>query len=255
MSTTNPAERLLGHLTKIRDLARGNQSIPMRQVWGSLFDVAPNDSYELYRIVFSLIAQIKQAKEDVIRVESANHDLYIEPLTMLDQLFRTISLDETSGQFMSRLNDTTLSALRYPADLLRQHLSRPDLSDEILSELLDDSSTILNSVLEAHIHPTLKMSLIEHIERFRRSILEYELRGPEGVRETIDLNLGFIIRNFPSAPDSNARSTIREAMTWIVGVSKIVYTASTMAKLGESLGDIFGLLQSGVPASGMTDTV
>lgn len=255
MPTTNPAERLLDHLTKIRDIARGNQSIPMRQVWGSLFGVDPNDSYELYRIVYSLIVQIKQTKEDVVRVESANHDLYVEPLTELDQLFRTISLDETSGQFMSRINDTTLSALRYPADLLRQHLSRPSLSDETLSELLDDSSTILNRVREANIHPTLKMSLIEHIERFRRAILEYELRGPEGVQETIDLNLGFIIRNVPSAPDSNARSTIREAMAWIVRVSQIVYTASNMARLGKSLGDIFGLLQSGVPASGMTDTV
>ena len=88
-------------------------------------------------------------------------------------------------------------------------------------------------VRKAKIDEALKTVLTEHVERLRRAILEYDLCGPEGIIETLDAHLGFVMRTGVSEDlDDETASLYKRFCSSLLEFYTTVSAATGLLKLG-----------------------
>jgi len=189
--SSNPATRIHATLSQIR---RQKQDAKMRAVWASIFEIEAEDTGEILRLLSEFIRQISAAKDKILRVEGVRHDLYLRPLQRIESAFAQLNLNEQLKGFLTRLGPNTLESLDYTAEFLRERFPAGDLSKKQRDEILKSVEELSACVRDGDINSDLKAHLLEHLERLRRVLLEFELRGPEGLIDVLDMNLGFAVR-------------------------------------------------------------
>lgn len=232
MSSSNPAGRL--HQALSAALKQPNNA-SMGKVWANVFDVDSKDRGEVLRLALTLANQIDLAKKEVRAVSGAEHDLYLKHLEAVETAFCETSLNENLKRFASRLGNnkgTTLEALAFASDMLRRENSKGELAADERQDLLEMVEEVASAIHQADVDADLKAVLMEHVERLRRAILEYELRGREGIVETLDMNLGFALRAWPEAETEDEAGIIRKFGDWMIRCYVLVDAATGLAEIG-----------------------
>lgn len=188
---TNPAGRLY-HL--LSEAVRKNNNRTFGKVWAEVFGIDPEDRGRLLVMLSHLIRQIEEGKEAVrSNPESLRQDLHLKPFEKLTKAFSVMNLDaKWRGWKKSHLPDETVSDLEWCAEGLKQVYPEGEIDGDELTKLREDVEELISEVRKADIEEDLKAVIIDGLEHVRRAIVEYDLRGVDGLVQALEQNIGTI---------------------------------------------------------------
>jgi len=137
---------------------------------------------------------MRQVEQDVVTLYGHDSDLHIQTLRDLAAALRGFNLEEPWKVAKQRLDRSAIRALSFTADALRVARGTEEVPNETLDSLRRTLEDITATVLAATIDPALQAELIRHLEYARRALLEYRVRGPDGLKDALDHNLGLLVR-------------------------------------------------------------
>ena len=240
---SNPAGRLHAALTKA---LQGQPKEITRDTWARVFGTDPSDTGAILHGLSILIQQIALAKERVLTVEGVDQNLYLRPLEAVEGAFSEVNLGEQLGNVKARLGTSTMATLEYTSEFLRLQYPSADLPEKTRAALLKKVEAMATDIRSAEIEPRLKQVLVEHVERLRRALIEYEIRGPEGLLDSLDLNLGFVIRTGVETSDPDETGVLRKMGANLIAFYNTVSAALGLAKIAAGpLKDLLKLSSGG----------
>lgn len=192
VASDNPAGRLVAILEHARKQSGNKKS---RDVWGEVFGVEPKDTANLLYMYAQLIQLIRTAKDAVEQVDDVDHSIYLKPFSKLERVFAKANLEGGWQGTRNEIDDATVVALQFCADMLSRERGEGEIDEELLTELSEGVSELLEMVMASDLPDSLRIVLVENLEAVRRAILEYRLRGAEGLRRALETAIGSLIRH------------------------------------------------------------
>lgn len=188
---TNPAGRLY-HL--LSDAVTKNNNRTFGEVWADVFGIDPEDRGRLLVMLSHLIRQIEEGKRAVrSNPELLRQELHLKPFEKLTKAFSVMNLDgKWKGWKKSHLPDETVSDLEWCAEGLKQVYPEGEIDRGELTKLREEVEDLISKVREADIAEDLKAVIIDGLEHVRRAIVEYDLRGVDGLVQALKQNIGII---------------------------------------------------------------
>ena len=191
-SPDNPAGRLYEIQDRACSFAQPNR--PIKEVWAQVLGGYPADNGSLYYPLSQLIQLTQNAKKSVQQLTDVDQTLYLKPFENIERAFATTNLDQPWSEFKDRVDDATMIALRFVSDALSRMGTEDVIDPEVLSDLQSDVGSLLEKVLQSDLPDELKTVLIESLEDIRGAILEYRIRGADGLRRVLESSVGAVLR-------------------------------------------------------------
>ena len=74
------------------------------------------------------------------------------------------------------------------------HWHEQPLLDDDLESLQTEIEDLINDVVESELNDEIKRVLIDGLDAVRNAVLQYRVRGAEGIRQALDRNIGLMAR-------------------------------------------------------------
>ena len=192
-SLSNPAERLYLILNAVWLMDEPNA--PMKAVWASIASSEPSDATATVHYVTEVLQLVKECQKIAEQIPDVDRALYLEPFLRIEEAFVELNLLEGPLEgFRSRIGDATMIELRYCSDRFSTEVGEELIRADVLLDLQFDIADVLETVIGADIDDELKKGLIHALENIRRAILEYRIRGADGLRQALDAGIGALYR-------------------------------------------------------------
>src|SRR5690606_37844735 len=122
----------------------------------------------------------------------------------------------------NELDEATMVALRFCADTLSRERGEGEVDSDTLAELSTEVSSLLEKVLASEVPDELKVILSEGLEVVRRALLEYRLRGADGLRRALETVIGSLIRHSAEVKKNQGKKTVREYLEFLARLNDVV---------------------------------
>jgi hypothetical protein len=189
---TNPAGRLYRILREAKSQPYNRK---VRQVWAKVLDCDEKDDAEISRRVVEVYSLSKEVKGLIKLLPDVNHDLYLKSYEKIDKAIFPLNLNTHWQGQQQALSDDLLARLQFCAEELGRHYSEETLSDEDLAEVDSLISELFTAISKGEIEISLRMALLEELEKIRRSLAIYRIKGGRGVKEALQSLLGAVVVN------------------------------------------------------------
>jgi hypothetical protein len=202
----NPAGRLYDILSEALP-SRSNKSI--RETWANVFGIDPAATGDLLHLMAQLIELLRASRQRIEQVDGVDRDLYFQPIQNLEKAFASLNLDAQWNDFVNKVDNATMVGLAFCSDTLSQRHTEEVIQKEVLDDLLNDVETLVETVVASDLDMALKTVLTENLENIRRAILEYRIRGAEGLLRALEMSVGALLRHrddFREKSDSDSVS-------------------------------------------------
>lgn len=187
---TNPAGRLY-HLLKAAEPK--NKKMSFGEVWADVFGINPKDREQLLVSLSHIYQQMDEGRKLIEANPELPQELLLEPFQKLGKAFSVVNLGgKWGGWKRSHLPDGTLRDLQWCAQMLDDHYPESELDREQLTALREEVEKLISEVHKADSPAHLKRIIVDGLEHVRRSIVEYDLRGADGLKDALEQNLGII---------------------------------------------------------------
>ena len=180
----NPAHRL--HRILAAAAAQTDGSLSTRQLWSSVFDVRPKDTFAIYQRLVAL-GDLADEVEEAVRavLPPVSHDRLLSWRTNARTVM-TGSIDATWGNYRALLDNATLQSIGFCADRLDEESFNEQVIPETdLRGLASDVDELFNQVASGSLDPELQRVILRSLEEIRRAIAEYRIRGSAGLYEAL----------------------------------------------------------------------
>lgn len=203
----NPAGRLY-------DLLRAAQKHPAkdlaRNAWAKVFDVEPNDTAALLKMLADLIGLVSESKSSIERLEDVDHGLYLKPFKRLETFFSQVNLDAQWAQWQGQLDEPTLYGLQFAADKLSRNAGSTSISEKDLESLRTELEQLVTSILKSDLPQVLKALFLRNLESVRHSLLVYRIQGIDGLEQELERAVGSLLLNKHQIPPKGDNSASRK---------------------------------------------
>lgn len=224
---TNPAGRLYHLLNKA---VPKNSNRTFGEVWADVFGIDPEDRGRLLVMLSHLIQQIEEGRRVVEENPHLRQDLHLKPFVKLEEAFSRINVEAQWRSWKkNQLPDETLNDLEWCAESLKAVYPEGEIDREKLTELREDVEKLISEVRDADIPEDLKAVIIDGLEHVRRAIVEYDLRGVEGLQQALEQNLGTIVLHQDELTADESRWEIFEKWAGRLGMLKVVIDSALEA--------------------------
>lgn len=200
---TNPAGRLYRVLLEAKTKPH-NQSV--RQVWAKVLDCDEKDDAEITRRVVEVYSLSQEVKGLIEMLPDLNHGLYLKSYEKIDRAIFPLNLNSTWQGQQQALSDDLLARLQFCAEELGRHYSEETLNDEDLAEVDALISELFTTISQGDVEISLRMALLEEIEKIRRSLAIYRIKGGRGVKEALQSLLGAVVVNKDALSDAGEKN-------------------------------------------------
>ncbi|TDU31018.1 hypothetical protein DFR24_0376 [Panacagrimonas perspica] len=196
----NPAGRLHDILLS----ARQQQSKePARKAWATVFQIEPNDTSSLLKLLADLINLVHETKTAIQRLEDVDHALHLKPFKRIESLLSQLSLDSAWDHWKAQIDDSTLYGLQFSADRLSRISGFTQIPNDELKDIRNAIDEIFNKVFDSSIPAELRALLLRNIEAIRLAFVSYRIRGIEGIQGEIERSVGSILLHQDAIKRSN----------------------------------------------------
>lgn len=188
---SNPAGRLHKILSSAKNQA---DSKKVSEVWSLVLDMENNDVVvtkgvvELYNLSQEIQALIKMNNE-------LNHQLYLSSFIRIDRAFFPLNLASNWNSVKPHLTEEALTRLQFCAEELSRFYSEETISEEDLKDIITKTEELFNSLYESSLPDTLRLTLLEEVERIRNAINMYKIKGAKGLKEALQGTIGAVVAN------------------------------------------------------------
>lgn len=223
----NPAGRLYQIVSSAR---LQDRSLRVREVWGRVFDISPDDDIELLNRLGQLLQLLADAKEKTESL-ATNKELFLKPFPALCRTLSVGQLDATWQPLVGHLKEETMVGLAHCSELLSEHCAEPVLDEGQLSELQSQVSGLIERILAGDLRRDLKTVLLDQLEALRKSIVEYRIRGIVGLKSALEQSLGNVIWNAELHGPGEQPEDVGSFFRLLRGLMSLVGFQPTMKRL------------------------
>jgi hypothetical protein len=188
---SNPA----GRLYKILSMAKGQPDTnKVGDVWALVTGIENND-IALTKGVLELYS-LSQEIQRLIKInEGLNHTLYLSSFNQIDRSFFPLNLGSTWNLVKQYLTDEALTRLQFCADELSRFYSEESLAEEDLKDIVKKTEELFEALYNSTLPDTLRLCLLEEVERVRNAINMYKIKGAKGLKEALQGTIGAVVVN------------------------------------------------------------
>ncbi|MHC4698711.1 MAG: hypothetical protein ACYTFA_18435 [Planctomycetota bacterium] len=182
----NPAGRLW-HILNAANSQRGGVTW---KAWTKALGVADDDRPELLRQMSLLVGLVAHA-EAAINLREDETALYHKPFeNIYTCLFQ--NPEQRWDNTRQTLDGETMTALAFGAKCLSEKSPDPAVDKEELEQLLSEIAELATQVRLGALDDELKAVVVDQLEAIRAAIIQYHIRGSDGLREALKGSLGAI---------------------------------------------------------------
>jgi len=191
IDVSNPAGRLYQILSKAKN-QRDNKKV--REVWASVIGIEDND-IDITKGVVELYTLSQEVQRLIKLNEGLNHQLYLSSFSKIDKSFFPLNLESNWNSAKQHLSDEALTRLQFCAEELSKFYTEESLSKKDLEDIIQKTEELFNSLYKSSLPDTLRMSLLEEVERIRNAINMYKIKGAKGLKEALQATIGSVVAN------------------------------------------------------------
>jgi hypothetical protein len=232
MEHWNPAEQISQIIQAAYQQNRGES---IRAVWSKLLGADPRNPYDVYARLNDFINLVESTKLHIKAMPNINQDLYLEPLTNIEQTYRVYNLQASWESVMNCLSPETTTGLKFLVELFSQNSKEGLIEAPVLDELRQEVETLIALIIETELELEVKAFLLDKLEIMRTAILHYRLSGSQGLKNAAESMIGaaflhrVAIEN--ECKDSKRDEIIKNALGLVARVVEVVSATMTIASL------------------------
>ncbi|WP_106475712.1 hypothetical protein [Phytohalomonas tamaricis] len=188
---SNPAGRLHKILVSAK---RFPDQKKVREVWATVLAVDSDDAIvtkavvELYSLSHEIQSLIKMN-------DQLNHELYLASFVGIDKALIPLNLGTNWQVVKVHLTDEALTRLQFCAEELSRFYAEESLSEDELNEVIQKTEALFDAVYSSSLPDSLRLSLLEEVERLRSAITMYRIKGAKGLKEALQGTIGAVVVN------------------------------------------------------------
>ncbi len=214
----------------------------MKEVWGRVSGVDPMDTPRTLAVLLDLMGLVAVTRRRIEALEHVDKDTYLKPIKEIETAFAVTNLDTIWGSFKRHTSDATMVGLAFCSDTLSRVTPEDVLDEAILDELKHDVEAMIDDVDKADIVSTLKAVILDHLESIRRAVVEYKIRGTQGLRQALDSGIGSLLRQRDELKKTENQHVVTRLMNLFGKIDSYVGVGIAAQKL---FGRVTDLLQIG----------
>ena len=231
----NPVGRIY-NLLKIAKSRPPNT--PGRQVWEEILPTFPRNDFELIAEFAAFKGLIDDARYSISRLDNIDKSLFESYLKIVEvalgKAMTGQSIETAINSVLQEVDAGVMTGLHFMSSAVAMAGLNDVVIDIDLGELLQDIESLLAEVLESNIDQGLKTHIVEGLEVVRRSIVNYQLFGADGLRRSLDIALGTFLRykdELYEAQQSGNRDFISRLATTLQKLDRITSLALKVKQL------------------------
>lgn len=234
----NPAKRLRLFLN---ECARQQDGWKKRQIIAAVCHCNEHDDTEVLEHLCEVRRLVRETR-DAIRVAKPAEGYLASPFKKIEEAFRPTDLD---AQWVNhkRLCDENVIGMLH---VVERELDATDAEVDVPQHELDDfmlrvqrlSSTVANS----SISPKFKRVFVDHLSAILFAIRNYQLRGNAGLREAMELNIGFMVSNHRLFQDIEEQSIVESFKDLLKTMLTWAAIVKDVKELVEAAAPVIGLM-------------
>lgn len=184
----NPARRLLLFLEK------GQKVDENKTVGKALAEIFTLDSDQLSGILRCLgeIQKLPMSIRKQIKSIENDSSLYLNKITRVEQALSNINFGAKWRSFKQRIDEATLTELKFSSKLLSDNSIYKPLYDDDLSKLKEKVQSFKNDLSSFEIDHDLSQLIFEKVSEVERAIFDYQLTGSAQIQKEVESALASI---------------------------------------------------------------
>lgn len=208
-----------------------DNGIPIKNMWAEVFEVDCNDTYRILYNLAELNKIIENVKEEIDSIEKLNKDIYLKPILSIERAIKVLDLNTISSGFKSRINDNTIQALAFCVDVLSREKSVEKIDEEEIKNIQKNIEEFIEEIINSDIADELKDFILKNLNNTRDAIINYRLRGLEGLKDAIEKSVGQIFYNSQLIKKNDGSEFVRR----IFGILTKIELMLSIGSNGQSL--------------------
>ena len=246
LEQTNSIKRLLRVLERVIDFGDANVSPASSAsiAWTGALEMSDPES--LNNLLCDLIADVGECERTAARDTRINESLYLKHIAKVKRGLLSVNSGTWEG-FRKTFDGGLLDALQLMSEIISAYRGEEVISVEDLATLQSNVEDIINRVVASDLEDDIKRVLFDGLESVRNALLNYQMFGAEGIRQSLDKNFALPFRysdEFIRASGSDEGKNIVSA--FFEFLKRLNVVASTGLKIKQISGPaIDRMLESG----------
>ena len=243
---TNPFKRLHDSFSIIIEQAREQGAPPNRLAQAVWLNALQTDESGLYNKQFELLLVVNSCEQLITRTFELNRERYLARMNKVREGILCIG-SKTWEEFRRTINDDFMDVLEVTSDNISLSGGEEVITEEELASLQSDIEDIINKVVDSGLEDELKRVLFDGLESVRSALMNYQMFGAEGIRQSLDRNFALPFRYSDQFIRASGNEEGKKIVSDFFDFLKRVNTAvSTMLKICQIAGPaIDRMLESG----------
>jgi hypothetical protein len=185
-----------------------------------------------------LVGNTRQAIESIDFIDK---DTYLKPVVDVETAFSQTNIDSPWHIFNAHISDSTLLGLAFCSDTLSREMPESVIDQEVLDQLRTEIELMIADILNSSIDERLKAVIIDHLESIRRALIEYRIRGSEGLRRALDSGIGTLIRHQEEMRKPENASILSKLLSVFKKIDSYVEVGITAKRLFSNVTELLQL--------------
>ncbi|WP_306547960.1 hypothetical protein [Desulfobulbus sp.] len=187
---SNPASRIHSIL---KAALGGDQSQRMLEVWATAFEIKEANDIEVVRSLIAMSEAIEEVKRLIETNPNLNHQRYLACLAPIKTAVAPLYLHATRQQVLTaNVTPEVLTRLEFCDEELSRYYSEEAVTAEELASIIHATNDLFDMVAKSVQDPTLRVVLLEGLEKIRIAITLYRIHGAKGLKSSLQNLLGVV---------------------------------------------------------------
>ncbi len=246
-----------GRLHELLDQAKSKPEGSGLNVWGRVFGVAtqqnltPEMEVQTLEHVIQLRMLIDQTERQISNIGDDDPSAYLKPFSRIKDLTRpSLLITSNYGTFLNLVSDGDMGLLELASQRLSSLQQERVVPLEEMQELLADVNALFDEVEASSLPDVLKSFILRQLERIRRAIQEFRIRGPERLDEVLRDIMGDLVLNADRMRETQDEVEARELnKLWqiVIRLANLIHYAPATIKVISAIAPYVPLLMPGDP--------
>jgi hypothetical protein len=198
----NPAGRFYNLLQQAKTRPDTHK---VRDVWAHVFDESQKDDSAITRKVVELYQLGEEVKQLISMNNGVNKELYLSSFPQVERAIFPLNLNTTWQGQKQQLNDGVMTRLQFCSELLSSFYKEEQLSVDELKSITTLIDNLFEAVLNGSLEESIRLTLLEEIERLRTALSMYKIKGAKGLKQSLQSTIGMVVANKDDLSKANEK--------------------------------------------------
>ncbi len=241
MKRTNAAQRLYKILNDAKAQKPNGSS---QQALAGIFKTHPDDLATLYSKFSQFLLLIEDVNIRIQALDSTDKEIILRCIPQLRKAFGSdFSMQGQWNQYINRIGDSDIGLVHFAAKALAGVSTEIELEESNLSEIFKETNDLFEVVKSSNLDPELRIVLLDLLEAIRRTIVDYQIRGAEGLKRVLSECLGRLALDKDIVIQNGQKDEMKSFWTLLSRLSTLFGLANQAPQIGERIGNLITMIK------------